>query len=266
MHNITQRMERPFNWVMDRVYASLPQPVPELKRLRSCKIISHRGECDNQHVFENTIPAFDSVADAGAWGLEFDVRWTKDLQPVISHDRDGRRLYGSPLTINQITLATLKAELPLIPTLEEIIVRYGGKLHLMIELKQENILHPERQAQILQDLLAPLRPGEDFHILSLHPHMFELADFVAPSTFLAVSTMNTKQLSELTLRRDYAGIAGHYAFLKDALLARHQRRGQKVGTGFIHSQNCLFREINRGVDWIFTNHAVKIQSIRNAHL
>jgi glycerophosphoryl diester phosphodiesterase len=259
-------MERPFNWVMDRVYASLPQPVPELKRLRSCKIISHRGERDNQHVFENTIAAFNRVADAGAWGLEFDVRWTKDLQPVISHDQDARRLYGSPLVINRTTLATLKAELPLIPTLEEVIARYGGKLHLMIELKQEDIPDPARQAQTLKDMLAPLRPGDDFHILSLHPRMFELTDFVAPSAFLAVSMMNTKRLSELTLRRDYAGIAGHYVFLKDALLARHQQRGQKVGTGFIYSKNCLFRELNRGVDWIFTNHAAKIQSIRNAYL
>ena len=37
-------------------------------------------------------------------------------------------------------------------------------------------------------------------------------------------------------------------------------------TGFISSKNCLFRELNRSVDWIFSNDAVKIQKIRNRYL
>ena len=31
---------------------------------------------------------------------------------------------------------------------------------------------------------------------------------------------------------------------------------------FIGSRFCLYRELNRGVDWIFTNHALKLEAIR----
>jgi glycerophosphoryl diester phosphodiesterase len=254
-------IEQSFQATVDSFFAVLPQPVPLPERLQACRIISHRGERDNKHIFENTIPALDRVKNAGIWGLEFDVRWTLDLQPVVFHDQDCRRLFGSSVSIHQITLAQLRAEQPLIPTLEEVIVRYGGKLHLMIELKPETYPDPVRQSQILSGLLSDLRPSLDYHILSLRPSMFKLIDFVPRSTFFPVSILNARELSELTLRENYAGISGHYAFLSNEMLARHKAQGQKVGTGFVFSKNCLFRELNRGVDWIFTNHAVKLQRI-----
>jgi glycerophosphoryl diester phosphodiesterase len=49
-------------------------------------------------------------------------------------------------------------------------------------------------------------------------------------------------------------------------LKKHQTQNQRIGTGYIHSKNCLFRELNRGVEWIFSNHAVKLQSMCNSLL
>jgi glycerophosphoryl diester phosphodiesterase len=54
--------------------------------------------------------------------------------------------------------------------------------------------------------------------------------------------------------------------LNRALIQRHHRQGQKLGTGFIASRYCLYRELDRGVDWIFTNHALKLGAIRQALL
>jgi glycerophosphoryl diester phosphodiesterase len=34
-----------------------------------------------------------------------------------------------------------------------------------------------------------------------------------------------------------------------------------VGTGYVRTPNCLFRELNRGVDWIFSNHAAEVQAL-----
>jgi glycerophosphoryl diester phosphodiesterase len=73
-------------------------------------------------------------------------------------------------------------------------------------------------------------------------------------------------LSRLALRRRYGGIAGHYLMLSDRLIARHQQAAQETGTGFVESRNCLFRELNRGVHWIFSNHAAGLQAMRNALL
>jgi glycerophosphoryl diester phosphodiesterase len=46
-------------------------------------------------------------------------------------------------------------------------------------------------------------------------------------------------------------------------LAKHRKNGQPVGTGYPASKNCLYREINRGVEWIFSNNAGELQGIAN---
>jgi len=39
-----------------------------------------------------------------------------------------------------------------------------------------------------------------------------------------------------------------------------------VGSGFAASKYGMFREINRGVDWVFSNHAVRLEAIRQKSL
>ena len=89
--------ERVFQVAVDALFAAWPRPKPEESALRRCRIISHRGEHDNVTVFENTLPAFDMARDHGVWGIECDIRWTKDLVPVVYHDADLRRLSGDSL-------------------------------------------------------------------------------------------------------------------------------------------------------------------------
>ena len=42
--------------------------------------------------------------------------------------------------------------------------------------------------------------------------------------------------------------------------------GQKIGVGYPKSKNNLFREINRGVEWIFCNDAVRLSGILRTEL
>ena len=86
----------------DALFALWPQPVPTRNALKNCKIISHRGEHDNLTVFENTLAAFDKVLQQEIWGTECDIRWTRDLTPVIIHDTSGQRVFGKQLFINQV--------------------------------------------------------------------------------------------------------------------------------------------------------------------
>lgn len=58
-------------------------------------------------------------------------------------------------------------------------------------------------------------------------------------------------------------VCGHYLLLNAQLVAQHRAKGQKIGTGFATSRFCFYREVNRGVDWIFTNHALKLCGIRD---
>jgi glycerophosphoryl diester phosphodiesterase len=253
--------------ICDSIFSIVPQKAPTLENLSKCKIISHRGQHDNITVYENTLSAFDHALETeGIWGIELDFRWTKDLHPVVAHDPDLLRLFGSNLKISETTLAELKQYCPEVPTLEEVLLRYGGKLHLMVEAKEEHYPQPEKQNMILKDLFAPLQPREDFHLLSLDPEMLVLVKFVDTSAKIPVAVFNAKTLSKISLNEKYAGLGGHYLLLHKKIVKQHLDCGQKIGVGYPKSKNNLFREINRGVEWIFCNDAVEVSGILQTEL
>ncbi|MCF8106169.1 MAG: glycerophosphodiester phosphodiesterase [Desulfohalobiaceae bacterium] len=248
----------------DSYQALRPQPRPCLERLKSCRLVSHRGEHDGTLILENTLPAFEQAAADRVWGIEFDVTWTRDLQPVVHHDPSLARVFGRNQRIDRLTLAELKAICPLIPTLREVLERFGRRIHLMIELKAGSYTDPERQNAVLQQSLSGLRPGLDYHLLSLNPALFELLPCVSPRTWVFVAEFNIKEVSRLALEKNSKGIAAHYALVSNKYRDRHHGQGQLVGTAYPDSKNCLFREINRGMDWIFSNRAGKLQSVVTA--
>ena len=82
---------------------------------------------------------------------------------------------------------------------------------------------------------------------------------LAPQHLLPVAELNVASLSKVSMQRGYAGLAGHYLLITPGIMRRHQRAGQWVGTGFPRSRNGLLREVNRGVEWVFSNNAVRLQ-------
>ena len=121
------------------------QPLPGPNRLKACRIVTHRGEHDNRTVLENTVAAFEAAASAGLWGSEFDLRWTKDLHPMVFHDPDTRRLFGAHRRLCEMNFSDLQVSYPLIPSLAEIVERFGARVHLMIEIKKEPYPNPQQQ-------------------------------------------------------------------------------------------------------------------------
>jgi glycerophosphoryl diester phosphodiesterase len=256
-------LETQLRQIIDYSYAHWPQAVPERDRLQRCKIISHRGDYDNHNIFENTIAAFDRAESQGVWGIEFDLRWTKDLNPVANHDAGLDRVFGLDHCIRQVTLTELKSCCPLVPSIAEMIQKYGKKVHLMIEIKAEHYPDPGVQNRILEDLLSPLVPEADYHLLTLVPHMFDLIECVPRSALLPVAHLNFLQLSKLAIEQNYGGFAGHYLLLTRSRLKKHKAFNQKLATGYVNSKNCLFRELNRGVEWIFSDNSVELQKVVN---
>jgi len=248
---------------IDFIFMNWPQHPPEPDKLRACKIVSHRGEHDNISVYENTIAAFDSAIEQGIWGIEFDVRWTRDLQPVVVHDPDLERVFGIGTTVAEVEFDELRSLCPQVPLLSEVVAKYGRKMHFMVELKAEIYPDPDRQNTIFKDCFSSLQPGTDYHLMSLAPEMFDLITFVPASTFIPIALLNMSRLSELALEKNYGGVAGHYLLLSNAVLKKHDRKDQLTGTGYPGSKNCLFREVNRGVEWIFSNNAGELQGIIN---
>ncbi|MDJ0780435.1 MAG: glycerophosphodiester phosphodiesterase family protein [Desulfosarcinaceae bacterium] len=248
---------------LDAICARLPQPPPPTRRLAAAKIIAHRGIHDNRRIPENTLAAFQRAADQGIWGVELDVRWTRDGEAVICHDPDLRRVFGIPDRVHTLRLADLQKRCPQVPTLAEVIAAVGTRLHLMIELKAvpgDPDGYPHRR---LASQLDSLRPVQDYHLMALDPVLLA-HDAWPPEVCLPIARLKVDAYSRLAERRRYAGLCGHYALVRRRHIVRHRRCGQQIGTGFITSRASLYREMNRGVVWLFTNCAPAMQRICQA--
>ncbi len=70
-------------------------------------VIAHRG--DTSQAVENTIPALEAAAAAGADLVEFDVQQTRDGDWVVMHDFELTRLTGSAGAVKDMTLAEATA-------------------------------------------------------------------------------------------------------------------------------------------------------------
>jgi glycerophosphoryl diester phosphodiesterase len=249
--------------MVDRCFAHLPQPIPSKESLKTVTIFSHRGEHDNLYIIENSMAAFKRAYAAGVGGIEFDLRWTGDLVPVVFHDPDLKRIFHVPKKLADFSMRKLRREFPIIPSLDEVVAGFGRRLHLMIELKQEHFPAPQKQAECLLKMLKPLNAEHDFHLISFDPDLFKVFNGFPANTYLPIAGVRARSMSMQSIENSFGGITGHYLFITKLMIARHHRLFQKIGTGFIHSRNSLFREINRGVDWIFSNRAVYLQKLVN---
>lgn len=242
-------------------FALRPRHLPPKGLLRRCRLISHRGEHNGRDVLENTVAAFENAVSAGVWGIEFDVRWTRDLHPVVIHDPDLSRVFGLNIRVREVGLDELRARCPRVPTLAEVIAGFGRRVHLMVELKLEPYTEPERQNAILAEHFEPLTVRRNYHLLSLAPELFDVVTFAPRSACFPIAQTRVKAFSRLAGRGGFGGLFGHYLLLKDDIVKRHHVRNQKVGTGYVGSRNCLFRELQRGVDFIFSNSAARMQKL-----
>lgn len=262
---LTGTMQKLLLWLTDLISAATPTKARGRGTLNGCLIVSHRGEHDNRRVLENTTAAFDRAAQAGVWGLELDVRWTRDLHPVVFHDASTLRLYGTDRRVENMDLRALQREFPQIPSLNDVVLRYGGRLHLMVEIKCMGG-EPASQNERLRRTFTGLSPVRDYHVLSLDSTVLDKVRFAPQRALLPIAETNVRHLSDFALRKGCGGITGHYLMMNGAVLKRHRRYNQAVGTGFVNSRNCLYREAGRGVKWLFSNRAAEMQRIVNKAL
>ncbi|MBQ8523328.1 MAG: glycerophosphodiester phosphodiesterase [Clostridia bacterium] len=123
------------------VYLWLLFPALKKRELgQLCRLpIAHRGIHDDESTAENSLGAFAKAVNAGL-PMELDVRLTKDMVPVVMHDRNVQRVCGVSANVDELTASEL-AELTFIeggehvPTLAEVLSLVDGKVSLLIELK-----------------------------------------------------------------------------------------------------------------------------------
>ena len=216
------------------------------------KLVAHRG-AHGKGIIENTLKAFDLCQQQGIWGIELDIQLTRDAEPVIHHDPDCGRLFNRPdLIIADTNFNTLRQAIPDIPHLDEVVTRYGGQLHLMLEIKNSWRDRAELPDRITESL-SPLIPVKNFHLLSLVPDYLEGFTQIPPTAFVDVAETNTGEIIKQNLVLGHGAVAGSFALITTANLRQLQQAGKQVGTGMVEKHAILNREVYRGVDWIFSD-------------
>lgn len=228
------------------------------KATQPCRVIAHRGNA-SPGLLENSIEAFQACLDSNVWGIEFDIRWSKDNIAVVHHDKDTSRLFSTNKQISEMNFAEIRSNFPLIPSLEEVISLFGKKLHLMIEIKDPNLVTQD-QLHALKDLLSPLDCEKDYHFLTLAPDILETWDFPSRCK-VGIFVLNRKEISDFVLKKKWKALTGPYFLVRNQDILTHQNRNQIVGTGFIANESILNHEVERGVQWFYTNDAANIQKI-----
>lgn len=118
---------------------------------------------------ENSLAAFEAACRAG-YGVELDVRLSRDGQPVVFHDGTLERLCGDSrrpeeLTVGQLKALSLRPTGDSIPTLDEALTCLAGRVPLLVEIKSSR-----RLFRLTGAVCARLQayPG-DYLVQSFHP-------------------------------------------------------------------------------------------------
>lgn len=246
---------------IDLIFAIIAQKKPHSDILHNVRIIAHRG-IHNSTTKENTIEAFDAAVKAKCYGIELDIHATQDNEIIINHDADLNRIWGENLIITKSSLQTIKNKIPQIPTLKDVIAKHGKKIHLFIELKS-----PFYAFKQLQETLTLLTPVNDYHLITLDEKLLPLLEqyFPKKALFPVATQTNFLKFYKIALEKKYAGWLGHYLFINKKQIKNLKNNKQISGVGFIASKNSLYREINRGINYIFTDNAIKILEILENH-
>ncbi|MGI9667870.1 MAG: glycerophosphodiester phosphodiesterase [Acidimicrobiia bacterium] len=92
-------------------------------------VYAHRG--DRSRAADNTLEAFGLAVEAGADGVELDVRQTSDGVLVMSHDP----ATASDVVVAETSFRSLREAHPEIPTFAETLSAIPGNIYLNVEIK-----------------------------------------------------------------------------------------------------------------------------------
>ncbi len=102
---------------------------------------AHRGLHDDR-IPENSLAAFARACETG-FGIELDIRLSRDGEVMVFHDDTLERMTGDPrylseLSAEELGTLTLAGTRETIPTLAAVLALVDGRVPLLVELKGES--------------------------------------------------------------------------------------------------------------------------------
>ncbi|TYR79444.1 glycerophosphodiester phosphodiesterase [Priestia megaterium] len=230
--------------------------------------VAHRGA--SGYAPENTIAAFDKAVHMKADYIEIDVQQSKDGELVVIHDTKVDRTtegtgYVKDLTLEQLRsldAGSWKGEEftgQKIPTFDEILDRYHGKIGILIELKAPE-LYPgieEVVARELKERHLDKPQNEKIIIQSFNFESMKKTNTLLPKVPIGVLTSSkvhttSEALQEFSTYADYFNPS--YGIVTKELVNEVHEAGMKISSWTVRSQETANFLLSMNVDAIITDY------------
>lgn len=222
-------------------------------------LIAHRGYSDEAP--ENTLAAFDLALERGYRHFELDAQLTSDSVPVVIHDDDLDRTTDGHGRLRAHTLEAVRAlsasagrleyASERVPTLDEVLTRYAGRVRLHLELKSAEQELPAIvvDACKVRGWAVPTEtddaPGltmTSFHVEQIYRSRQLLPDI--PHGWLL--TRITEAYLDLTTQLDLVEICPRADTLTPEAVAEATRRGVRVRAWGVRNEDDLLQAARAG--------------------
>jgi glycerophosphoryl diester phosphodiesterase len=215
---------------------------------------------------ENSLAGIAAAIEAGADGVEIDVRATRDGVPVLMHDASLARTTGDARAVAEVTreqLRTLRVADPFgdagpqpVPTLAEALEAASAIL-LVIEVKQPGI--EDAVARAVRDAHA----FERCRVWSFDPEVcaaYARALPGVPVSLLAGSDADAPTALARALELHLAGVSLEHTLVDERIVRNAHAAGLEVACWTVNDPAEARRLRAAGVDAICTDHPARLAS------
>lgn len=238
--------------------------------------IAHRGFSADYP--ENTLLAFEKAYEAGADGIELDVRMTKDGEAIIFHDETIDRLTEGTGRVNEFTLKELRTfpiihplqdgqKQQYIPTLKEYLSWVSDKALLSnIELKSKDEIDDGLEMQVVS-IIRQFDSADNLIISSFNEKYIRRIRHFMPSlkTGLLLNECNEKIIqSAEELGVEYIHLKKITLTPQNILLAKGY--GLLINTWTVNEREDLRKANALGVNGIITDYPDRLKEIQYGQL
>jgi glycerophosphoryl diester phosphodiesterase len=221
-------------------------------------IIAHRGA--SAVAPENTIAAFKAAITAGADGIEFDVRLTRDGVPVVIHDETLYRTHGvrrrvAEMTSNELTTID-------VPSLAQLFDLFESNAMLLyLEMKDKEVRLAEECCRLIEYYgLKDRVIVECFEhsalrtVKSIDPTLKTAALFQPPASFILKKALAIGS-NEVAL---------HFRLINKRLVQKARLANLKIVTWTVDDPVWVEHAQDAGIDALITNNPAALLAARDA--
>jgi len=221
-------------------------------------IIGHRGAAAVAP--ENTIVAFEAAIQAGADGVEFDVRLSRDRVPVVIHDETLYRTHGVKQRVADMTCKELNEfDVPSLAQLLELF--QSNEMLLCLEMKGKELQLVEACCRLIDQ-----RRLKDRVILSCFDHSMLESVKSIDSTFTTAALFQSPSafIVERAIAIGASEIALHHRLVNETLVQKARLANLKSVSWTVDDPLWVARAHQIGLHALITNNPSALIAARNA--